>query len=83
MTTNYDKRRLAEDVLAYVGAAQAVFVGTLEAIKSSGFTFGDCEVTTGLPYYNIIILVVLVAPKTLGRATVGKYLDKLPFIGGK
>ena len=82
--------RRAENVLAYAGAAPAAFLGVLEALSHYGLigegpaevaSLGD--VVVGLPWFNIIVLVVCVAPKTLGRATVGKYLDKLPFIGGK
>lgn len=78
---------LAENVLAYVGAGNAAFVGILEALshyeifgkpRPSGSVW---EVVLNLPWFNIIVLVICVAPKTLGRATVGKYLDRLPFIG--
>jgi predicted ABC-type sugar transport system permease subunit len=73
--------RRVENTLAYIGAGIAVFTGVLEALSHYGF-IGTCQVT-GFPWFNIVALIVCVAPKTLGRATVGKYLDRLPIIGGK
>jgi hypothetical protein len=73
--------RRVENTLAYIGAGIAVFTGVLEALNHYGI-IGACT-TGGFPWFNIVALIVCVAPKTLGRATVGKYLDRLPIIGGK
>lgn len=78
------RHRTVENVLAYAGAFQATIVGTLEALRHYGvLKAANCEPAEGLPWFSVIALVVLVAPKTLGRATLGKYLDRLPVIGGK
>lgn len=78
---NEMRGRRAENILAYIGAGQAAFVGVLEGLTHYGL-LGTCKVD-GFPWFNIVALIVCVAPKTLGRATVGKYLDRLPIIGGK
>ena len=78
---NEMRGRRVENTLAYVGAGIAIFTAVLESLKHYGILKNGGS--TGLPWFNIIALIVLVAPKTLGRATVGKYLDRLPIIGGK
>lgn len=77
---NEMRGRRVENTLAYIGAGIAVFTAVLESLKHYGFLTGAAK--DGLPLFNVIALIVLVAPKTLGRATLGKYLDRLPIIGG-
>ena len=77
---NEMRGRRVENTLAYVGAGIAIFTAVLESLKHYGFLSNGGA--SGLPWFNVIALIVLVAPKTLGRATVGKYLDRLPIIGG-
>lgn len=73
--------RRVENIGFYVGLGIAVFTAGLESLKHYG-VLGNCT-TAGLPWVNIIILIMCVGPKMLGRATIGKYIDRLPIIGGK
>lgn len=76
---NEMRGRRVENTLAYVAAGIMVFTAILESLKHYGL-LGNCSVS-GLPWFNVIAVIVGVAPKTLGRSTVGKYLDRLPIIG--
>lgn len=70
-----DGGRRAENVLAYAGAGQAIFAGILEALVRAGMRLGDGPVEHGVPWVNLSIMLICVAPKTAGRAQVGKIVD--------
>lgn len=64
--------RMVEDIGFGVGVIMALVYGSLEALRSVGWSLGKCEVTPGLPWVTIIMVTLCVAPKMLGRATAGK-----------
>ena len=72
-----DHGRRAENVLAYAGAAQAVFAGVLESLVRAGFRLGAGDAVSGVPWVNLAILGVCVLPKTVGRATAGRVWDAI------
>jgi hypothetical protein len=75
------KGRRVENIGFYVGLGVAVFTATLESLKHYG-VLGNCT-TAGLPWVNLVVIFMCVGPKMLGRATVGKWFESLPFIGKK
>lgn len=63
--------RRAENVLAYAGAAQALFAGVMESLVRAGLRLGEGDAQTGIPWVNLAVLLVCVLPKTVGRRTGG------------
>lgn len=64
--------RMIEDGLAIAGIIQALFYGTLEGLRSAGFTIGTCVTEHSFPWVTVIIFLGCVLPKTVGRASAGK-----------
>lgn len=74
--------RRVENVLAYLGASQAVLAAGLEALTHAGVRLGSCPEPAGswwshVPWFNLAVLFVCVLPKTLGRVTAGKVWETL------
>lgn len=83
------RSRHAETWLAYMGAFQALVAGLLESLAHAGIKLGTCPITSEhwwahVPWFNLVVLLVCVLPKTLGRMAAGKVWETLASrFGGK
>ena len=75
--------RWIENALALAGIAQACLYGTLEALRSVGYSLGECKPDTGIPWVTLSILFACVLPKTVGRATAGKAWESIAGLIGR
>lgn len=67
------RSRLLEDVSFVLGVLVAVSFAAAEIALKLGVHLGECSHTdSGTPWGLLVIAGILIAPKTLGRATAGK-----------
>jgi hypothetical protein len=74
--------RMIENFLVLVGALQITLAASLESLTHAGVKLGSCVEFGGpwynhVPWFNLVVLLVCILPKTIGRATAGKVWETL------
>lgn len=75
-TTN-GRSRLLEDVGFAAAIALGLLYGVAEALARIGVRLGPHAPDTSFPWGLLIVMAVLAAPKTLGRASAGRVWDAI------
>lgn len=69
------RSRLLEDIGFAAAIALGVIYGVAEALARVGVRLGPHAPDTSFPWGLLIVMTILAAPKTLGRATAGRIWD--------
>jgi hypothetical protein len=75
MTTNGTRSRILEDVGFGAAILLGVIYGVAEALARVGVRIGEHAPDASFPWGLLIVMAVLAAPKTVGRASAGRVWD--------
>lgn len=83
MSTNGTRSRILEDVGFAAAIALGLLYGIAEALARIGLYVGDKAPDTSFPWGLLIVMSIMAAPKTLGRATAGRIWDVIAGRGSR